>query len=90
MSTYTVTNFRNKRTQQFRPQDEGGGHGGGDTGLIRTFVEAVKARNQTIMGTNVDEVFQAHLTVFAAEASRKEGRMVDIQEFEANLRTRSQ
>lgn len=89
MSSYTVSDFRNKRVQQFKPRDEGGGHGGGDTGLIRTFVEAVKANNQSILGTDIDEVFQSHLTVFAAEASRREGRIVDIHQFEKDLRVAS-
>ena len=36
--------------------------------------------------TTVEEVLQSHLTVFAAEASRKEGRVVDCQTFEHEAR----
>jgi hypothetical protein len=88
MSSYTVTDFRAKTTKKHIPRDEGGGHSGGDTGLIRTFIEAVRENDQSLLGTNVDEVFQSHLTVFAAEASRKEGRVVNVAEFESNLRAK--
>lgn len=86
MYSFTVTDFRSRKTETHHPKNEGGGHGGGDLGLIRTFVEAVRTGNQDILGTNVEEVLKSHLTVFAAEASRKEGRVVDCIEFEKKAR----
>lgn len=86
MTNFTVTDFRKRTTKVHHPKNEGGGHGGGDLGLIRTFVEAVRTGRQEVLGTNVGEVLKSHLTVFAAECSRKEGRVVDCVEFEKAAR----
>lgn len=86
MSTFTVTDFRTGRSTVHHPKLEGGGHGGGDLGLIKTFVEAVKTGRQELLGTNVSEVLKSHLTVFAAEHSRRKGTVVDCVEFEKSAR----
>lgn len=85
MTKFTVTDFRTDTTREhaFQPMS---GHGGGDLGLIKTFVEAVRQGKQELLGTDVEEVVKSHMTVFAAEASRKEGRVVDCAEFERNAR----
>lgn len=85
MNTFTVTDFRTGATKEHAFEIMGG-HGGGDLGLIETFVEAVKQGKQEVLGTDVDEVVKSHMTVFAAEASRKEGRVIDCAEFERNAR----
>lgn len=82
MSQFTVTDFRSRQTTVHRPSAEGGGHGGGDFGLVGTFVEAVRTRRQDLLGTDVSDVLKSHLTVFAAEHSRKTGTVVDCVEFE--------
>ena len=86
MDTFSVTDFRTRTTTKHSPASEGGGHGGGDLGLIRTFVEAVKNGKQEILGTDVGDVLKSHLTVFAAECSRREGRVIDCEEFEREAR----
>ena len=86
MTTFTVTDFRTGKATKHYPENEGGGHGGGDVGLIRTFVEAVRTKRQEVMGTDVREVTKSHLAVFAAETSRREGRVVDVMEFEKEAR----
>ncbi|TFK43375.1 hypothetical protein BDQ12DRAFT_176526 [Crucibulum laeve] len=86
MHTFTVTDFRKHTSKVHRPNSEGGGHGGGDTGLIRAFVEAVRTGRQEELGTSVEEVLNSHLTVFAAETSRKEGRVIDCGAFETEAR----
>lgn len=86
MNTFTVADFRKGTKKVHRPLHEGGGHGGGDLGLIRAFVEAVRTGNQELLGTNVEEVLRSHLTVFAAEISRKEGRVVDCVKLEQDAR----
>lgn len=60
---------------------EGGYHGGGDTGLARTFVSSVAAQDQDVMGVRPEEVLDSHLLVFAAEQARKESRVIDFAEF---------
>lgn len=97
MKNFTVTDFRTRAHagntpgagQQLisPPQSEGEeGHGGGDIGLISSFVRAVRAGRQEILGTNIDEILKSHLSVFAAEISRREGRVVDVLEFEKDAR----
>ncbi|KAL0582000.1 hypothetical protein V5O48_000058 [Marasmius crinis-equi] len=86
MTKFTVTDFRKPKTTAYVPRNEGGGHGGGDAGLVRTFVEAVRTGNQSVLGTDVGEVLKSHLTVFAAETSRREGKVVDCVLFEKQAR----
>ncbi|KAI5120934.1 hypothetical protein M0805_002914 [Coniferiporia weirii] len=75
-------------TTVYRPTLDGGGHGGGDIGLISTFVRAVREGRQDVLGMNVDDVLRSHLAVFAAEQSRLEGRVVDVVEFEKEAKAR--
>ncbi|KAL1737971.1 hypothetical protein HDZ31DRAFT_51642, partial [Schizophyllum fasciatum] len=89
MNKFTVTDFRktDKRTQLVHPKNEGGHHGGGDTGLARAFVEAVRTGDQTALGTDIAEVVKSHVTVFAAEQSRLAGgQVVQVGEFEQKAR----
>ncbi|PCH41294.1 NAD(P)-binding protein [Wolfiporia cocos MD-104 SS10] len=87
MTSFTVTDFHTRETTRHTPKSEGGSHGGGDLGLIRTFVEAVRTGKQELLGTDVGEVLKSHLTVFAAEKSRREGRVVDYEEFEREAKS---
>ncbi|KAG1755834.1 hypothetical protein EDB19DRAFT_1624776 [Suillus lakei] len=86
MNNFTVTDFRTGHKTTHRPKNEGGGHGGGDLGLMRTFVEAVRTNNQELLGTDISEVLKSHLTIFAAETSRREGTVVDFAKFEKAIR----
>jgi len=87
MTTFTVTDFRTGKSERHAPlMDQGGGHGGGDAGLIAAFIEAVRTDNQQWLGTDVTEVLKSHLTVFAGERSRKEGIVIDCAEFERSAR----
>lgn len=88
MNTFTVTDFRTGTTTRHTPPSEGGNHGGGDIGLIRTFVEAVRTGKQELLGTDVTEVLKSHLTVFAAEKSRREGTVVDCADFEREAKAK--
>jgi len=56
-----------------------GGHGGGDTGLMGSFIESVAAgdASQNLSGPEVS--LETHLMVFAAEKSRREGRVVEVE-----------
>lgn len=82
-----VTDFRPSpaTTTRIRPAQEGGGHGGGDLGLISSFVRAVNEGKQELVGTTIEEVMESHLCVFAAEMSRKEGKVVDVDEFRKSV-----
>lgn len=85
-NTFTVNDFRKRTSKVHHPINEGGGHGGGDIGLIRSFVDAVGRKHQDILGTDIDEILKSHLTVFAAEKSRRTGSVVDCVAFEKEAR----
>ncbi len=57
------------------------GHGGGDHGLIASFVEAISTNDQTKLRTGPNEALESHLMVFAAEQARLERRVVSMTEF---------
>jgi hypothetical protein len=87
MSTFTTTNFNTRETTSHEPiVEEPSLHGGADTGFFAEFIQSVKEGKQEILGTTVDEILRSHLTVFAAEKSRREGTIVNVQEYEKQAR----
>lgn len=54
------------------------GHGGGDARLMERFVAAVAARDPGLILSGPAESLETHLIVFAAEAAREGGRVVDV------------
>jgi hypothetical protein len=53
-------------------------HGGGDYALIDTFVSAVAQSNPKLILSGPEETLETHLMTFAAEKSRKEGKIVKL------------
>ncbi|KAL9126340.1 MAG: hypothetical protein Q9217_004586 [Psora testacea] len=94
--TIKVHDFNKKQTQTHRPQQPGGGHGGGDAGLAMAFFNAVQAVNlqkmhvaesqRVYIGCTLEEIIRSHAMVFAAEKARKEKKVVNWMEWwQANL-----
>ena len=61
------------------------GHGGGDEGLLRHFVDVVRrgAADEVLASGRV--ALESHLIAFAAERSRIEGRLVEMADFRAEV-----
>ncbi len=55
-----------------------GGHGGGDGGLMERFVTALATGDASQILSGPDATLESHLMVFAAEKSRKEGRVITL------------
>jgi len=55
-----------------------GGHGGGDYGLMTSFVSAVAEDDPTKILSGPEETLESHVMVFAAERARREGRVVRL------------
>ena len=55
-----------------------GGHGGGDFGLIQSFVAAVSENDPSRILSGPDETLESHLMVFAAERARQAGTVEDV------------
>ncbi|KAF2006999.1 streptomycin biosynthesis protein StrI [Amniculicola lignicola CBS 123094] len=90
-SRIKVHNFSTGYTRVHRPHVASGGHGGGDEGLARQFLQAVNAVDHHAMpaaeaqrkylGCDLDEAFRSHAMVFAAEEARKERKVVDWKQW---------
>lgn len=66
-----------------------GGHGGGDEGLIASFVDAVVSGAGSTESTG-DDVLEGHLAAFAAEAARRSGTVVEMEAFRMGVDGTSQ
>lgn len=55
---------------------EGVGHGGGDAGMIRDWIEAVRNQDASLMTTPLEDSLESHLMAFAAERSREQDGVV--------------
>jgi hypothetical protein len=86
-TTITIHDFASNKTTKHTPHAAGGGHGGGDKGLVRQFLMAVDAVDEGGMGTHdaqraflgcdLEEAFRSHAAVFAAEDARTKKQIVD-------------
>jgi predicted dehydrogenase len=76
---FTVTDFTTGRAETITPEAgerprTGGGHGGGDYGVMAAFVAAVAARDEALIRSGPRESLESHRMAFAAERSRDSGR----------------
>lgn len=84
-----VYNFASDEVQVHHPAQQGGGHGGGDEGLIKQFILAVDAvkngkmsvlkAQKIFIGCTLENIIQSHAVVFAAEEARLAKKVVDWQ-----------
>ncbi len=58
-----------------------GNHGGGDAALMRAFLGAVRDGDPSGLASGAAETLETHLTVFAAEQARVEGRVVRVADW---------
>jgi len=56
-----------------------GGHGGGDGGLMDSFITAIAENDQSKILSGPEESLETHLMVFAAERARREGIVVNVE-----------
>jgi predicted dehydrogenase len=72
--------FGNSDVEHIELGPEPGGHGGGDTRVMRTWLEAIRSGDPSQVPTPAAESLKTHAMVFAAEQSRAEGRIVALAE----------
>ncbi len=82
----TVHRFAPKLRTETIKVDTRGTHGGGDRVIMDNFIDAIVTQDQAILKTPIRQSLEGHLLVYAAEASRKEGRIVDVREYEQQIR----
>ncbi len=56
------------------------GHGGGDEGIMETFLKSVKSEIKHDVMTNARASLESHLMAFAADIARLEKRVVEMEE----------
>ena len=61
------------------PEYKGSGHGGGDHGALRDFLEAVCWNDPSRMTSSVDVSVESHIMGFDAEKSRKTGKRMMVK-----------
>jgi predicted dehydrogenase len=66
--------------------DVAGGHGGGDAGVMRAFVRAVRGADSGAL-TSAGASLENHLLAFAAERSRLTGATVDMAAYRAEVQS---
>ena len=86
-----IHDFSTGHTDVHYPSQPGGGHGGGDAGLVRQYIRAIEAvRNQGVsvkeaqdlyIGCSLEEVIRSHAMVFAAEQARREKKVIDWKDW---------
>ena len=64
------------------------GHGGGDFGVVRAFLRAVRGEEPAL--TTAREALESHLLAFAAEQARIEGTVLDMSAYRRQAETVSQ
>jgi hypothetical protein len=78
----TVTNFVTGEAESLdvggTGLDAGGGHDGGDFGVMSAFLDAVSSGDRSLIRTGPRESLESHLMAFAAERSRLSGVPVSV------------
>ncbi|KAL8647884.1 MAG: hypothetical protein Q9210_005300 [Variospora velana] len=82
-----VYDFATSKAQVHYPYQPGGGHGGGDAGLTKQFINAIEAVEKGAMsveeaqilhiGCTLDDIIRSHAMVFAAEEARLQKTVID-------------
>ena len=66
------------------PERARSGHGGGDFGLMRAFVQAVRANRLDAL-TSARNSMESHLMAFAAEQARVSGQMIQMSDYRTQV-----
>ncbi|MFZ4777125.1 MAG: Gfo/Idh/MocA family protein [Terrimicrobiaceae bacterium] len=80
-----IKTFADNNVNRIDLGEETGGHGGGDAHVIREWLIALHSRDDRHLLANAQESLKTHSIVFAAEKSRREGRMVDVAQATSTL-----
>lgn len=72
----TVSDHVTGNSEEIPIEARAGGHGGGDSGLIESFLASAESGDPPL--TSASESLESHLLAFMAEAARVEGRAIDV------------
>lgn len=74
-----VYDFLTRSTTRHEVGPVASGHAGGDDGVMADFVAAAAAGDPALVPTSPAETLESHRIAFAAEAARREGRVVALE-----------
>lgn len=80
----TLYDFETKKTEEILTFGKDGlvnGHGGGDEGNVNSLYEYLNGEYNGFSISDIRTSVNNHFIVFAAEESRKSGRVVDLEEY---------
>jgi predicted dehydrogenase len=80
-SEITIHNHRTGRAEEVPIAQAADSHGGGDFGLMRSFVRVL--RGEEAARTTARDSLESHLLAFAAEEARLDGTVVDMTAYRA-------
>ncbi len=80
-SSIVIRTFADNNTHRIEIGAEAGSHGGGDRRIINEWIAALHTRDDACLVANAQESLRTHSVVFAAERSRREGRVIDLADF---------
>jgi predicted dehydrogenase len=80
--TIDITHFwgENPSKEHITIPKQEGGHGGGDGNVMARLIEAINKNDPSLVLTGTDESLRTHAVTFAAEMSRREKRVVELNE----------
>jgi predicted dehydrogenase len=80
--TLIVSDFRTDKQTVWDAKKEAkidSGHGGGDYGLARDWIQAVSQRNPDLLTSTIEASMESHLIGFKAEESRLTGKIISVK-----------
>lgn len=63
-----------------------GTHSGGDRAIMDNFVDAITSGDRSILLTPIERSLEGHMLVFAAEESRRTGKIINLPEYIEEVR----
>lgn len=89
-NSISIFNFLTRHETVIKFDHPVGGHGGGDNGIVRTFLREIQFGNNEDGVSSASASVRSHLMAFAAEDSRlNEGQSIQIDEYYNSLLERS-
>jgi predicted dehydrogenase len=85
-NSISIFNFLTKHETVIKFDNPVGGHGGGDNGIMRTFLQEIQFGNNGHSVSSASASVRSHLIAFAAEDSRlNEGQSINIDKYYQSL-----
>jgi len=77
MQKFVHTDFLTGEKTEWSQESDG--HGGGDWRLVSDWLQAIDKQDSSLLTSTIQASIESHLMGFAAEISRKEGKVVEVK-----------